>query len=136
MRKLYLIKLLIVVISFSSCQESENVESISKLTSNPYKISVDEAKSIAVNHAAKDIVLDFMQVFQGSDSCKTRTKMRNLEIESVEIVDANKVITRSVGIEDTLLYAVNFSNNGGYVLVGADRRTEPIFGVIDNGSFF
>ena len=50
MRKLYLIKLLIVVISFSSCQESENVESISKLTSNPYKISVDEAK---------DIVLDF-----------------------------------------------------------------------------
>lgn len=52
--------------------------------------------------------------------------MRNLEIESVEIVDANKVITRSVGIEDTLLYAVNFSNNGGYVLVGADRRTEPI----------
>lgn len=126
MRKLYLIKLLIVVISFSSCQESENVESISKLTSNPYKISVDEAK---------DIVLDFMQVFQGSDSCKTRTKMRNLEIESVEIVDANKVITRSVGIEDTLLYAVNFSNNGGYVLVGADRRTEPIFGVIDNGSF-
>lgn len=54
MRKLYLIKLLIVVISFSSCQESENVESISKLTSNPYKISVDEAK---------DIVLDFMQVF-------------------------------------------------------------------------
>ena len=62
MRKLYLIKLLIVVISFSSCQESENVESISKLTSNPYKISVDEAK---------DIVLDFMQVFQGSDSCKT-----------------------------------------------------------------
>ena len=69
MRKLYLIKLLIVVISFSSCQESENVESISKLTSNPYKISVDEAK---------DIVLDFMQVFQGSDSCKTRTKMRNL----------------------------------------------------------
>ena len=96
------------------------------MTSNPYKISVDEAK---------DIVLDFMQVFQGSDSCKTRTKMRNLEIESVEIVDANKVITRSVGIEDTLLYAVNFSNNGGYVLVGADRRTEPIFGVIDNGSF-
>lgn len=65
MRKLYLIKLLIVVISFSSCQESENVESISKLTSNPYKISVDEAK---------DIVLDFMQVFQGSDSCKTINK--------------------------------------------------------------
>lgn len=36
---------------------------------------------------------------------------------------------------DTLLYAVNFADSQGFALVAADKRTEPIFAIIDEGSF-
>lgn len=35
---------------------------------------------------------------------------------------------------DTLMYVVNFTNNNGFVLVAADKRTEPIFAFIDEGN--
>lgn len=33
------------------------------------------------------------------------------------------------------MYVVNFSNDNGFVLVAADKRTEPIFAIIDEGNF-
>jgi hypothetical protein len=113
-----------------SCQsyELENIEiNDTPIENNPYKVSIDEAKDIALN---------FMKTFQKTPAASTRSA--GISIENVEVVKVNKAATRSAGIEnsmDTLLYAVNFSNNNGYILVGADRRTDPIFGIIDNGSF-
>ena len=113
-----------------SCQsyELDGIVTASSTTEeNPYKVSVDEAKEIALN---------FMKTFQKTSAASTRSA--GVLIENVEVIKVNKVATRSAGLGnrmDTLLYAVNFSNNNGYALVGADRRTEPIFGIIDQGSF-
>lgn len=129
MKRLYFINLF-VIISLLSCQnpEFENLEPvINPVENNSYKVSIDEAKHI---------VSDFMKAFQSTSIVSTRAA--DFEIENVEVIRTNKVAIRSTGIEegiDTLLYAVNFSNNNGYVLVGADKRTEPIFGIVDDGSF-
>lgn len=129
MRKLTLINLLAIFFLFS-CQKSEieNMEDINApIESSPYKVDLNEAKNIA---------LEFMQKIQNSPAASTRST--GIEVDNIEVIKVNKAATRSVGVEngmDTLIYAVNFSNNGGYALVGADRRTEPIFGIIDSGSF-
>ncbi len=121
-----------VIFFLVSCQNSEfeNIENVNANTPieiNPYKVSIDEAKSIA---------LDFMQTFQKTSAASTRSG--EIAIDNIEVVKVNKATTRSIGLEnsmDTLIYAVNFSNDGGYALIGADKRTDPIFAIIDSGSF-
>lgn len=129
MKKQTFINLLAIFLLFS-CQNDE-LNNIATTTpskeNNPYKVSIDEAK---------DIALDFMEMFQRTSAAPTRST--EISVKDVEVIKVNKSATRSTGIEngmDTLLYAVNFSNSNGYALVGADKRTEPIFGIIDNGSF-
>lgn len=129
MKKQTLINLFILFFLFA-CQsdEFENIENIdTPAENNPYKVSVNEAK---------DIALSFMEIFQKTSAASTRGS--RVEVENIEVIKVNKAATRSAGIEngmDTLIYAVNFSNHNGFALIGADRRTEPIFGIIDNGSF-
>ena len=36
---------------------------------------------------------------------------------------------------DTLIYAINFTDNQGYVLVSANKETAPILAVIDKGNY-
>ncbi len=36
---------------------------------------------------------------------------------------------------DTLFYVVNFANNGGFAILPADDRTDPIYAIIDEGNF-
>lgn len=36
---------------------------------------------------------------------------------------------------DTVLYAIDFSDNGGFALVSTDRQVEPLIALIDYGSF-
>lgn len=129
MKKQTFINLLAIFLLFS-CQNDElnNITTTNpSKENNPYKVSIDEAK---------DIALDFMEMFQRTSAAPTRST--GISVKDVEVIKVNKSVTRSTGIEngmDTLLYAVNFSNSNGYALVGADKRTEPIFGIIDNGSF-
>lgn len=40
----------------------------------------------------------------------------------------------SIQLPDTMLYIVNFANNGGYALVSADKRVDGIIAIIDEGS--
>ncbi len=42
--------------------------------------------------------------------------------------------TRTANVVDTLLYIVNFENEQGYALVGADKRSGGVMAVIDGGS--
>lgn len=129
MKKLSLINLFILFFLFS-CQntELENLENANApIENNPYKVSLDEAK---------DIALQFAGTMQKVPNASTRGI--KVGVESVEVIQVNKATTRGSDMTngiDTLLYAVNFSDNNGYALVGADKRTEPIFGITDNGSF-
>lgn len=46
----------------------------------------------------------------------------------------SKPLTRSAAeMPDTLLYVVNFEDNGGFAVVGADERVLPIYAVSDSG---
>lgn len=36
---------------------------------------------------------------------------------------------------DTLMYAIDIDNDGGFILVSAPRNIEPIMAIIDNGSY-
>lgn len=46
----------------------------------------------------------------------------------------SKPLTRSAAeLPDTLLYVVNFEDNGGFAVVGADERVLPIYAVSDSG---
>lgn len=52
---------------------------------------------------------------------------------SLQIIGNAK--SRSGEPTDTLIYAVNYSNNDGFVLVSANANTEPILAIVDKGSF-
>ena len=45
---------------------------------------------------------------------------------------SHKYLTRS-GVIDTTLYLVNYENNGGFALLGADERVRPIYAISDEG---
>lgn len=117
---------MLISCSDESIIENRNDEiSITELENNQYKVTVDEAKEVAVN---------FINAFKKVSS----TRSRNVDIENVEVIEVEEKVTRSIGLDegiDTLFYAVNLSNNGGYVLVGADKRIEPIWGISDEGKF-
>jgi len=52
---------------------------------------------------------------------------------SLQII--GNIKSRSGEPGDTLIYAVNYSNNDGFVLVSANANTEPILAIVDKGSF-
>lgn len=94
-----------------------------------YKVSISEAI---------DVVQDFFQI---SDSSITRsvntTKMRG--ILNVVTLRSGSFLSRSnvdIPVDlDTLMYVINFKENEGFALVAADRRTSPIFAIVENGCF-
>lgn len=52
--------------------------------------------------------------------------------------DALKVIYNTTSrseSSDTLIYAVNYADNQGFVLVSANKSTEPILAIVDEGTF-
>lgn len=107
-----------------SCQnELEEMENpILSPKENPYKVSVDEAQ---------DIALQFMKDFYSS---VPSARSSSMTIQNVEVFRADNANSRGLDADkgiDTLLYAVNFSNNEGCVLVAADKRTDPVYGVLD-----
>ena len=58
----------------------------------------------------------------------TRSKTR--KVKSVEYLQNQ--LTRS-GAIDTTLYLVNYENNAGFALLGADDRVRPIYAIADTG---
>lgn len=134
MKKMLFLLLLVVGMASCSNDDLEKVDSVipkqNQLTS--FKISPEEAKMELGN---------FMNQLNASS---TRTR----SVGQMEIADVfpirNGVHTRATSSDvsnsddvdiDTLLYAINFTNNQGFALVAADKRTTPIFAVIDEGSF-
>lgn len=60
-------------------------------------------------------------------------------VKSVEAVSGEEIlpaVTRGAdGVEvEDLFYLVNFENDEGYALLGADDRLEPVYAVLDSGS--
>ena len=63
----------------------------------------------------------------------------NLSRSEKKVVDKSNVIKisshKSRNSDEPLMYAVNYENNDGYVLISANRNVTPILGIIDSGTF-
>ena len=57
-------------------------------------------------------------------------------LEEIDIPAEDGAVTRSEATADVedLLYIVNFENEAGYAILGADDRLEPVYAVVDEGS--
>ena len=98
-----------------------------------FKVSATEAENSAIN---------FLNEFYGGFSKNGR--MIQME-QVVPVRKSTSTLKKSLEVNateddeigfDTLFYAVNLSDGQGYVLVAADKRTDPIYAFVDNGSFY
>ena len=57
-------------------------------------------------------------------------------LEAIDAPAEDGAVTRSEATADVedLLYIVNFENEAGYAILGADDRLEPVYAVVDEGS--
>lgn len=67
-------------------------------------------------------------------SASTRSGIKK-EVKSIDVISSTSMKTRSSNSSDTLLYVVNFENDEGFAIVGADKRMPPIYAVSDEGNF-
>ena len=68
----------------------------------------------------------------------TRSGLKIITVSNIIPIVKNLANTRSEGDSiciDTLLYAINFEDNRGFVLASADDRTEPVIAYIEQGRF-
>lgn len=84
---------------------------------NPFSISVEDAKSTALS------------VVGGLDEGKTRSVERT--VESVEVIRGR--MTRSTD-GAPLYYVINYKDNEGFAVVGADSRLRHVIAFSDKGS--
>lgn len=105
----------------ASCSSDEPIAVVNqsnKIATNPYRVSLDEALSEANDFFAK------------IEPVKTRKGTRT--VGDVKIITSPK--TRS-GSTDTLLYVVNYDDNNGFAILGADKRALPVYAISETGHF-
>lgn len=119
-----------IVIIVSSCNSIDEPIDISPLYNSEdiYKVSVEEAE---------ETVVDFLSKMETSEELVSRSGGEPRKISDIQVIRNTSVISRSSNIAgiDTLMYIVNFKNDAGFAVVGADKRTEPIFAIIDHGNY-
>lgn len=121
-----LINMLAIVCVLSSCSDAHNQlneientgECLSLNTTTSPKIELSEALTWA------DGIFDEMGV--------ENTRSGRI-IENVEVYNINKTRACESNLPDTLLYLINYSNNGGFALLGADRRIPYVYAISDRG---
>ncbi len=100
----------------ANCSNEEIVINNSSLQANSCnKISEEQAIAIANS-------------FKAAFSSPSRT---NSTISEVVPISANSSRSNA----DTLIYAINYDENSGFVLVSAKKGVEPIIGYVEKGSF-
>ena len=53
---------------------------------------------------------------------------------SPEVLNPDGTRSEATADVEDLLYIVNFENEAGYAILGADDRLEPVYAVVDEGS--
>lgn len=128
-RNLFVCSVLWMTLLFFSCSSAEHefpVAQEAQTASEGSKVTAQEASDIAL-------------AFAGSLDRRLGTRSgQSRAVADVKALRSGQVGTRSgfrgLGI-DTLFYVVNFSDNGGFALVSADKRTTPVYALIDEGNW-
>jgi hypothetical protein len=125
--------LFVSFLTVTSCTDTlvpniEEVESQNAVINN--KVSEDEAKTILMN---------FLSASNRGQTYSTGLSSR--QIKGIEALCVGNTNVRTYASDndinvdiDTLMYVVNFEDGQGFALVAADRRTDPIYAIIDEGS--
>ena len=119
-----------IAIIVSSCSSMD--EPISSFPTEDktevYKVTVEEAE---------EAVTDFLSQMDLGDGDLSRSGSTMREIADVQAIRNTSVISRSTDIAgiDTLMYIVNFKDDEGFAIVGADKRTESIIALVETGTF-
>lgn len=123
MRKFFF--LLMAMTTIVACQKDMNevagsVQNDESATENPYAISQEEA-------------IANLEAFLGAFEAETRSTQRSIKsIEAVEYSDIVNTTRSSEEIDiDNLLYIVEFEDGQGSAVIGADRRVESVYAVLD-----
>lgn len=97
-----------------------------------YKVSLEEAVTT---------LEDFLSSYSNTIPTKGESSLSGRVVSDVKALRNNNFATKSaedpildIGI-DTLMYAINFADEKGFALLAADKRTEPILAIIEEGSF-
>ena len=119
-----------------SCTEEAIVSEVPKtdsehidLSENDYKVSIEEAE---------EYLIGFLKHL---DDPLTYGSNGGRKIKNVEAIRSNRQIQTYASENDlhvdldTLMYAINFENGQGFALMAADRRTTPIYAIIDEGEY-
>ncbi len=124
MRKLILgLGFISVLASCSSDIPEIHLDQPTMSSTSPYKI--DEATSVK-------IALLGMQSISNNPTTRSASDRK---VKSISVITPQHEATRSQEIPDTLLYVINFENNGGFAIVSADKRALPLYAVSDTGEF-
>ena len=128
MKKVTYAILIAIVLASCSSNEQEYIEKgVSPTVETPsFKTTVEEASEIA---------LDFANKMEAKSNTRV---IKKKSVANVEALRASSVQTRSsinaMGI-DTLFYIVNFADSSGFAIVSADKRTDPLYAIIDKGNY-
>ena len=69
------------------------------------------------------------------ENCATRSgKSRSVNTSDVQYI-VSSFSTRSAGVPDTLMYIFNYEDNAGFAVVSANRATEGLIAVTEQGNY-
>lgn len=122
---------LVVCIVITACSDYTNTVYETDTNSDmvSYKVSPQEAETVLDNflsccgtRGVSDRHISGIYAIRSNSPKYTRATTEN----DLKAYDTNI---------DTLIYAINFKEDKGFALVAADKRTEPILAIIDEGNF-
>lgn len=100
---------------------------------NQFRLSKEEAK---------EAISSFLAMIDSSEPTESfRSAKVKRQVEEVISLENTSFPTARSGNDNTLkkfaenFYVVNFTDNNGYAFVSNDKRTEPVFALLDSGSF-
>lgn len=131
-RAFYTISVLLLLFS---CSENELESAIDNDTSK------NEISNKVTPEEAQNAVLDFLDAMNNESQTRGSDCIQYKKIANVKALRRSTIQTRSGEEEsipaslDTLMYVVNFSDDNGFALVAADKRTDPIYAIIDEGNY-
>lgn len=93
--------------------------------------SISQVESIENNTRSIDDIIAIASAYGKTKGSQSRSGSWTVSRSSVIPI----VKGRTRNVNDTLIYAVNFPEQNGYLIISANKSTEPILAMVDNGSF-
>ena len=118
--------LLIVPLLLGACSQEADIELANSTKTSTTRISLEQAKANAIDFAMRS-------------KRHTRSNAAVVSVGNAYPVTAGMNTTRAtsngVSVGDTLFYVINFANNEGFVVAGADTRGEEVYVYVPQGNY-